>query len=319
MLPLRLDHILRIYLCIVQLLFLSTFLISNLVTVCTAAIDYVDDYEGPTYFIPQPNNVTFKPGQTALLRCSVENLGKKYIVWRKAAEPHPISVGTVIYSPDTRYTVQFSPERREYNLQIRGLTNTDSGVYECQVSSREKLVRHVLLRVEGRPNNLPSKSQISRDSDDPAMNPSYVMPEIFLSGKEYVNSGETIYLVCNVTGNTDIPQDVDWFKNGHLLRSHVSKKIKIVKVTSMAKRKLDSVLEIRDSKIEDSGMYICRNSEILIASQKVTVLNEEKSNTGKRGTAAEAKSGQMCNKQWWTLFLAVFLSMVVTDVFLYLR
>jgi len=97
--------------------------------------------------------------------------------------------------------------------------------------------------------------------------------EIVLSGKEYVNSGETIRLVCNVTGNTEVPQDVDWFKNGHLLRSLVSKKIQIHKETSIAKRKLDSVLEIRDSKLDDSGVYVCRNSEELIANQKVIVLN----------------------------------------------
>ncbi|WAQ98794.1 hypothetical protein MAR_023167, partial [Mya arenaria] len=48
------------------------------VTVCTAAIDYVDDYEGPTHFIPQPKNLTLKPGLTAFLRCSVENLDKRY-------------------------------------------------------------------------------------------------------------------------------------------------------------------------------------------------------------------------------------------------
>lgn len=97
--------------------------------------------------------------------------------------------------------------------------------------------------------------------------------DIVLKGKEFVNSGETIRLVCNVTGNTEIPQDVDWFKDGRLLRSLVSKKIQILKETSIATRKLHSILEIRDSKIEDSGVYVCRNSEDLIANQKVYVLN----------------------------------------------
>jgi len=101
--------------------------------------------------------------------------------------------------------------------------------------------------------------------------PFFAVSVISISGKEFVNSGETIVLVCNVTGITDIPQDVDWFKDGHILKSH--KKIQIFKETSMTKRKLDSVLEIRESKLSDSGAYICRNSDILIASQKVTVLN----------------------------------------------
>jgi len=42
--------------------------------------DYLnEDYEGPTYFIPQPQNVTYQVGQTATLRCSIENLGKKTV------------------------------------------------------------------------------------------------------------------------------------------------------------------------------------------------------------------------------------------------
>lgn len=102
----------------------------------------------------------------------------------------------------------------------------------------------------------------------------FTFSEILLSGKEYVNSGETIRLVCNVTGKTEVPQDVDWFKNGKLLRSLVSKKVQIYKETSIAKRKLDSVLEIRDSTLDDSGTYVCRNSEELIADQKVIVLKE---------------------------------------------
>ncbi|XP_052281209.1 hemicentin-1-like [Dreissena polymorpha] len=119
------------------------------VVLLTAAVDYVADYDGPTYFIPQPNNVTYQAGATATLTCSVENLGKKFIVWRKTAEPHPISVGNMIYAPDTRYEVAFAPERREFNLGIRAVTQNDAGVYECQVSSRDKLVRHIMLRIEG--------------------------------------------------------------------------------------------------------------------------------------------------------------------------
>ena len=78
--------------------------------------------------------------------------------------------------------------------------------------------------------------------------------------------------MCNITGVTDIPQDLDWFKDGNLLRPS-GRKIIISKDSSIAKRKLDSVLEIRNSKLDDSGTYVCRNSELLIASQRVIVLN----------------------------------------------
>ncbi|KAH3840938.1 hypothetical protein DPMN_114397, partial [Dreissena polymorpha] len=110
------------------------------------------------------------------LRCYSNWTGNyfKYIVWRKTAEPDPISVGNMIYAPDTRYKVAFGPERREFNLVIRAVTQNDAGVYECQVH-------------------------------------------------------QTAFLKY--------------------------------------------VLEVRHSKHEDSGEYVCRNSEILMASKKVIVLN----------------------------------------------
>ncbi|KAH3840936.1 hypothetical protein DPMN_114395 [Dreissena polymorpha] len=310
------NNLRRIYSTSTSAIVFVSYLFANVVVLLTAAVDYVADYEGPTYFIPQPNNVSYQAGSTATLTCSVENLGNKFIVWRKTAEPHPISVGNMIYAPDTRYEVAFAPERREFNLVIRAVTQNDAGVYECQVSSRDKLVRHVLLRIEERPDKLPSQSHLSRESNVAIRNPDYTIPEILLSGNEYVNTGDTIRLVCKVTGTSDIPQDVDWFRNGHLLRS-ISNKILISKETSMARRKLDSVLEVRYSKLEDSGEYVCRNSEILIASQKVIVLNEGDSNMGKRGAGAEATSGQICKRQWWSLIILMFLAKAVTDIIVY--
>ena len=72
------------------------------------------------------------------------------VVWRKASEPNPISVGELMFSTDLRYNVSFSRERREFNLLIRNVQPSDAGVYECQVSSRDKIIRHVLLKVNGK-------------------------------------------------------------------------------------------------------------------------------------------------------------------------
>lgn len=78
-----------------------------------------------------------------------KNIFTLQVVWRKTADPNPISIGELIYPPDTRFDVRIAPERREYNLVIHGVQPSDAGVYECQVSSREKLIRHVMLRVKG--------------------------------------------------------------------------------------------------------------------------------------------------------------------------
>ncbi|KAL4228338.1 hypothetical protein ACF0H5_013768 [Mactra antiquata] len=299
------------------ILYITTYIsviLSSMCLITVKAQDYTDDYKGPTYFIPQPNNITFNIGQTATLQCSVENLGDRFVIWRKSSDPHPISIGSLIYAPDTRYDVMISEERREYNLLIHNVQTYDAGVYHCQVSTKEKLIRHILLKVVGRPNDMPSQAHRTKEGQGPDQLPTYIMPKITLSGKYYVNSGETIHLVCNVTGNTDIPQDVDWFRNGNLLKN--SDRVHIYKDTSIVNKKLDSVLEIYNSNHEDSGTYVCRNSDVLIESQKVMILSEHKTVPEKRGTAGEAKSGQMCIKQWWTVCLSVIITASVTQLYL---
>ena len=87
-----------------------------------------------------------------------------------------------------------------------------------------------------------------------------------------MTSGDTIRIVCNVSGSTDVPQDIDWFKNGNMIHPK-EHKISISKDKSIAKKTLNSVLEIRNSRLEDSGTYLCRNSELLIKSLRVQVLN----------------------------------------------
>ena len=41
------------------------------------------------------------------------------------------------------------------------------------------------------------------------------------------------------------------------------------------------------------------------------------SNVGKRGAGAEATSGQICNRQWWSLIISVFFAKAVADIIVY--
>ena len=72
------------------------------------------------------------------------------MIWRKASEPNPISVGEeIFFSKDNRFNVSISRERREFNLVIQDVRRSDAGVYECQVPAKDKLIRLVLLIVLG--------------------------------------------------------------------------------------------------------------------------------------------------------------------------
>ncbi|KAL8580650.1 hypothetical protein ACOMHN_043466 [Nucella lapillus] len=69
------------------------------------------------------------------------------IIWRRASDPNPLTIGELVYVEDDRYSVQRVPQRQEWNLMIQDARRTDGGVYECQISSRLKLIHHLMLRV----------------------------------------------------------------------------------------------------------------------------------------------------------------------------
>lgn len=96
---------------------------------------------------------------------------------------------------------------------------------------------------------------------------------ISVSGTKFVEKGDRIHLVCNSTGVLDPPDNLDWFKDGVKLTPDGLRQIKIDKFHVRATRTLVSVLEIRHSKMDDAGTYVCRSSDLAITSTKVHVLN----------------------------------------------
>lgn len=75
------------------------------------------------------------------------------LYWMRMSEPNPITVGTYVYSPDTRFSVTKDHTSTHWDLRIRNVKLEDAGVYFCAVSSgegREKHRRLIKLNVKGR-------------------------------------------------------------------------------------------------------------------------------------------------------------------------
>ena len=71
------------------------------------------------------------------------------VIWRRASDPNPISIGEFLFSTISRYSISFSRETGEYNLTIQDVVASDEGEYECKVGSDNKDTKHVLLKVHG--------------------------------------------------------------------------------------------------------------------------------------------------------------------------
>ncbi|KAK3596480.1 hypothetical protein CHS0354_032685 [Potamilus streckersoni] len=260
---------------------------------------------GPMYstpnpeFIDTPLQTTYHTGDLAVLHCSIHNLGTKTVIWRRANEQAPITIGTMTYIADDRFQVNHVPYKDQWNLLIKNVQLEDEGIYECQVSSTDRAIRRLItLKVE----EWKSRS-----------------PLVQMSGPEFVEKGGKVLLTCNATGINYPPEEMDWFRNGQKLLSDVESGIDIYKSVSISSKSITSTLEIERATMEDDGTYICRSSDLHIASKKLNVLNAGTSNV-KRGTGSDKSSQLMSGSSSsnpalkWQIFLFSMMTAAVIFV-----
>ncbi|XP_070174728.1 limbic system-associated membrane protein-like [Littorina saxatilis] len=132
-------------------------------------------------------NVTVISGQTAVLPCSVDFLGIYKVVWLDHR-------GKLLTFEDRRIIAdeRISLERpyvKEWNLHIRNVRPSDDGKYMCQVNTDPVQVRPVHLHVH---------------------EPAKIINHLSTPSTVMVREGETVELVCNVTG---VPHPmVTWYR-----------------------------------------------------------------------------------------------------------
>ncbi|PVD19940.1 hypothetical protein C0Q70_20434 [Pomacea canaliculata] len=98
-------------------------------------------------------------------------------------------------------------------------------------------------------------------------------PEIRITGHTYVEKSGSIRLICNATGEDHSPDDIDWFLNGQKLITDDANEVYIHKRVSLTDKTIYSSLEIKSADMSDAGIYVCRTSDLQIASARVDVLN----------------------------------------------
>ncbi|BFZ01502.1 hypothetical protein BsWGS_04540 [Bradybaena similaris] len=187
------------------------------------------------------------------------------VSWNKQGGNHFLSIGTEIWVQDSNLGIahySWPAGVSDWNLVFKEVRMEDSGLYECQVISTEKMIWKVRLNVIEKPSH---------------------KPVISIEGKEFVESGQKVYLKCNTTLGDKIPDDLDWFKDGDKIEANEYPHIFITKYRSKDTMALVSELTIISGTSNDSGTYICRSTSELIASAEVSVLVADSSNV-KRGT-----------------------------------
>ena len=112
------------------------------------------------YFVESMStqNITVNPGENALLMCVVRNLGEHLVMWRRADQLVPLTIGQQRHVLDERIMADANALTGEWTLAIRNARLADSAVYLCQVNAitgddGSYLERRVQLRVRGNLND----------------------------------------------------------------------------------------------------------------------------------------------------------------------
>ncbi|KAK3796539.1 hypothetical protein RRG08_003255 [Elysia crispata] len=139
-------------------------------------------------------NVTIRVGQTAVLPCTVENVGKYKVLWQKNQRKNQktskrvLTMGNRRIISDDRITVE-RPFTIEWNLHLRKVMLSDAGTYECHINTDPVQSSPIQLVVQEPPS-------ISESMSSPT--------------SVRVREGETVELMCNATGTP--PPEVIWYK-----------------------------------------------------------------------------------------------------------
>lgn len=110
----------------------------------------VDD--NPSFSKPIENATTVL-GRSAVLDCSVDNLGPfNKVAWLKMdstnSEPTVLTIGTQTLFGENKYRVTQNG-RRQWFLHIRHVRVSDRGYYMCQVNAKNMISQIGFLDVQG--------------------------------------------------------------------------------------------------------------------------------------------------------------------------
>ncbi|XP_050690438.1 uncharacterized protein LOC126982437 [Eriocheir sinensis] len=99
------------------------------------------------YFLPTSVEITTPVGIPANLTCGVRQLGDKKVSWIRRQDLHVLTTGNFTYTTDTRFRALHLPGSPFWSLEVDRPAITDSGLYECQVSTQPKIFRRFRLSV----------------------------------------------------------------------------------------------------------------------------------------------------------------------------
>ncbi|XP_053647534.2 opioid-binding protein/cell adhesion molecule homolog [Cherax quadricarinatus] len=197
-----------------------------------------------------PNNITVMEGESVSLPCVVYKLRGRSVSWIRQRDLHVISANELTFISDDRFKVNIDNATSSYTLEVTTALRNDSGVYECQVNTRPKLSRPVVLAVQVPAASIPGPREL------------------------FIRSGSTLVLTCTALLHPDAVSQVDWLHNQTKL-SIAGPRSGVSIHTEKAGQLLSSKLSVAKVAARDAGNYSCQPDSVHPASATVFIVDEE--------------------------------------------
>ncbi|XP_066953802.1 zwei Ig domain protein zig-8-like [Macrobrachium rosenbergii] len=211
--------------------------------------DYLNSLFDPVFDPTVPINVSAVEGQTAHLVCRVNNLGTKTVSWIRHLDTHILTVGSFTYTSDHRFSALHREGTNEWTLQIRQPTVRDSGLYECQVST--KPIRGYLITLN------------------------VVVPtaRILHAPELHTDEGGALNLTCVVSPSPAPPEYIFWYHGGEVINYETDGSVEVD--VRQGDGITVSTLLVAKATLDHSGKYQCAPSNTDRASIMVHVFKAE--------------------------------------------
>ncbi|XP_059160042.1 hemicentin-1-like [Physella acuta] len=199
--------------------------------------------------------------KTAVITCTVDDIGTRRVIWSKMSDAYPISVGNTKFSPVSRYKIGRSG--KSYTLTIKNLQTRDAGAYQCRLTGQVYIAQVLSINFQS------GTSGTYTIFLNFGTSGTYLLPT---NSTIESSSGSTVILPCHVAniGNKIV-----------LWKSNKDEIISIRKKNYLGDSRFSIVhdrapewsLRIKNIRSDDFGIYTCMVNSDPVLTRSVEVIN----------------------------------------------